>query len=361
MNNQRYSTVAICLHWAMAIVILALLISGIIIHEELIDNEATLFWLFQWHKSLGVTALVLIIFRLIWRLFNRPPELVELSDKQQRLAGLGHKSLYLLLVLMPLSGWLMVSSSDTGIPTIIFNAVHWPHLPVANNAIINELASLVHHNLAWLLFMLIVGHIAMVVIHARQGHALLARISLQRYSATIVATFVLSVAGLSLIDNSSALTQQADTSDNIGFSGVHAGKNFTGRFEKWSITTDFEDAKAEFDEFHLIIESASAITGNNFYDETLAETDWLNPTEFATIEFKAEEITRQTENTFELVGDITIKGQRFPQTFIAEANQKTLTAKLNLSRLKLGIGVAADPDAEWVGDLIKIDAKWQKK
>jgi len=76
MTSNRYTSVAIFLHWSMALVITALLISGVIIGDDalqkvFIANDAQLFALFQWHKSFGVIALILITLRIVWRLFNK--------------------------------------------------------------------------------------------------------------------------------------------------------------------------------------------------------------------------------------------------------------------------------------------------
>jgi len=99
MTSSRYTSVAIFLHWSMVLVITALLISGLIIGNDsfqkiFIANDAQLFTLFQWHKSFGVIALILIIIRIVWRLFNKPPILIGLSNKEQTLASLGHKAVY---------------------------------------------------------------------------------------------------------------------------------------------------------------------------------------------------------------------------------------------------------------------------
>ncbi|TXN53018.1 cytochrome b, partial [Methylobacterium sp. WL18] len=69
---RRYSAVAILLHWASALGVLALIGMGLTMtHAGLAPMR--LFPLYQWHKSVGITVLVLTGLRLAWRLAHRPP------------------------------------------------------------------------------------------------------------------------------------------------------------------------------------------------------------------------------------------------------------------------------------------------
>ena len=146
MTHSRYSTVAILPHWLIAISIAAMLVSGGMIHYKLLAEDS-LFHLYQWHKSLGVVLLFAIALRVFWRLSHRPPSLsttlptTTIFNRQQLLAvKAGHIALYGLLLLMPLSGWLLVSSSEVRIPTLVFSVLRWPHLPLVdgwNIALIN--------------------------------------------------------------------------------------------------------------------------------------------------------------------------------------------------------------------------------
>jgi len=69
-SAARYSKVAIVLHWAIALLILGLIGFGFLMTQEWMPQR---FVIYQWHKSFGITVLVLSCFRLIWRLTHRPP------------------------------------------------------------------------------------------------------------------------------------------------------------------------------------------------------------------------------------------------------------------------------------------------
>src|SRR5688572_32623680 len=89
------------------------------------------FALYQLHKSVGITILLLSLARLAWRLTHRPPTPVE-GGFQGFLAKAVHTLLYAFIILMPLTGWAVVSTSRIEVPTLLFGVVPWPHLPISN-------------------------------------------------------------------------------------------------------------------------------------------------------------------------------------------------------------------------------------
>jgi cytochrome b561 len=129
MPAPRYSAVAIALHWAMALGILILVAMGLAMtHLEL--PPLRLFQLYQLHKSIGVTVLLLALIRVLWRLSHPPPPLpVNLSRAERTAASGVHGLLYVLMFAMPLTGWALVSASPLGIPTVLYGVMPWPHLP----------------------------------------------------------------------------------------------------------------------------------------------------------------------------------------------------------------------------------------
>lgn len=160
----RYTAVAIALHWLMAVAFALMLASGLMMDDL---EPALKFQVFQWHKSLGVTLLVLFFVRLGWRLLHKPPALPASVQGLEKLAAhAGHWGLYALMLAMPLTGWLMVSSSVFGLPTIVFGLFEWPHIPgVVMNEAVSGLSKEAHEILAWVFMALIAGHIAAVVKH----------------------------------------------------------------------------------------------------------------------------------------------------------------------------------------------------
>ena len=165
--NTRYNSVTIILHWVMASAFLLMFTSGIIM--EYIDIDKSMkYQLFQWHKGGGVLLLLAAVLRLGVRIARHAPPLPDVMPAlEKKLAKLGHWGLYVLMFIMPISGWLIVSSSSYGLPTIVFGLFEWPHVPgVAGNEAVHEGAEAAHFILAIIFGLLIAGHIAAVIKHA---------------------------------------------------------------------------------------------------------------------------------------------------------------------------------------------------
>jgi len=130
METKRYTTVAITLHWLIAVMIVALAAAGIYMHNLPLSHPDK-FALYQMHKSFGITVLLLSVARLGWRLAHPAPPLpAHMKDWERTLARISHVSFYVLIIAIPLAGWAMVSASTFNIPTKLFGVIPWPHLPV---------------------------------------------------------------------------------------------------------------------------------------------------------------------------------------------------------------------------------------
>lgn len=165
--RTRYHPLAIILHWVMACAFFLMLASGLAM-ENLELERSFKFRLYQWHKSLGVLLLLAAGLRLLLRLMVNPPAWpARMSARQKKAASLGHWGLYAWMVALPASGWVMVSASAYGLPTLVFGWFEWPHIPaVAGNAQIESSANNAHRLLAYSFMALIAGHIAAVIRHA---------------------------------------------------------------------------------------------------------------------------------------------------------------------------------------------------
>lgn len=119
--------------------------------------------LFVWHKSTGMLILVLVLLRLLWRLLNRTPALPADTPAWERtVAHASHALLYVLMIAMPLVGW--VINSAAAIPFSIFWQIPLPAL-VAPDKHTAELAALVHLSLFVMLATLLVLHIGAALRH----------------------------------------------------------------------------------------------------------------------------------------------------------------------------------------------------
>ena len=173
---QRYTGVAIVLHWLMAFLIVWQIWVGIWMSDAINDPDmqATAYKAFQFHKSLGLTLLVLAVVRLLWRMGHRFPPLPPHMPGWQKLAArVSHVALYAFMVLIPLTGWLYVSTgwnadTDTAfsIPTVWFGLFEWPHIPgLDGNDALAGIVIEAHELLAWALVALLVLHVAAALKH----------------------------------------------------------------------------------------------------------------------------------------------------------------------------------------------------
>ncbi len=163
---RRYHGLAITLHWVMALAFFAMLGSGLAM-EHLEMEQSLKFQMFQWHKSLGVLLLIAAILRLVVKCKTKQPRWPDsMKPLEKKAAKLGHWAFYGWMLALPIAGWVMVSSSPYGLPTIVFGWFEWPHIPgIAANEDIEEFAEVTHALLAYSFMALIGMHVAAVIKH----------------------------------------------------------------------------------------------------------------------------------------------------------------------------------------------------
>jgi cytochrome b561 len=165
-NPVRYGAVTVTLHWVIAAAIIFMLALGKVMHE-LPDESPDKFPLYQLHKSIGLTILVLSVARLGWRLVNVVPPLpAHMSMWERWAAHVSHFLLYALIIGIPLSGWARVSSDPIGIPTIWFGLFEIPHMPgVAPSEDFAHTMHEVHELLGNAMILLLLIHVGAALKH----------------------------------------------------------------------------------------------------------------------------------------------------------------------------------------------------
>lgn len=171
-SSERYTSVAVALHWLIALLLIGQLIGGFYMHDLPKERAELKFELYQWHKSFGVTILFLTLVRIAWRLTHRPPDLPAGMSAFEKIAARGvHLGFYALLLTMPLVGWAVVSSSPfaDSVQTYLFGVIHWPHLPffesVADRKAFSHQIAEVHEYLAFGMIGLLGLHVAAALKH----------------------------------------------------------------------------------------------------------------------------------------------------------------------------------------------------
>jgi cytochrome b561 len=156
----RYHPIAIAFHWLLAAAIVVSF--GVGLYMTGLPLSPQRLKLYNWHKWAGVTILALSALRLLWRLMHRPPEDLPMAPWQRNAAHLTHHALYVLFFAVPLVGW--AYSSAAGFPVVAYGVLPLPDF-VPVDKVLAELIKPWHGRLAWLLALLVLGHVGAALKH----------------------------------------------------------------------------------------------------------------------------------------------------------------------------------------------------
>jgi cytochrome b561 len=160
-SAETWGAVARGFHWLIAVLILVQFVIGSNA-EEMKLTPAKLD-LFVWHKSVGVTVLVLALLRLVWRLANPAPAMpAGTPGWERKLAAIAHWALYGLIFAVPLSGWWVSDASR-----VPFKAFFFLPMPdfISTDRALQEAAAEVHEALTITLLFVVIAHIAAALRH----------------------------------------------------------------------------------------------------------------------------------------------------------------------------------------------------
>ena len=158
---QRYTGVAIALHWLIAVAILGTFLLGQYMTN--LQLSPAKLKLYSYHKWIGVTIFLLVLFRIAWRLAHRPPlPPASMPAWQHSAASIAHFFLYALTLAIPVSGWLM--SSASGFQVVYLGVIPIPDLLAKSKDAAQQLKQL-HEALNWLMVLVVAMHIAAALKH----------------------------------------------------------------------------------------------------------------------------------------------------------------------------------------------------
>ena len=383
-NSQaRYSTVAIILHWLIALALAFQIAVGF----SMPDDERG-FTLFQLHKSVGVTILVLTLVRLAWRLTHRPPTAVE-RGFQGFLAKAVHTLLYAFMIGAPLTGWAMVSTDATGIPTLLYGTIPWPHLPLPHA--LNEPLEETHELLAWIGLALFVLHVAGALRHQfllkdgllrRMGPGgsawaagLLALLVVALYfgAGMRISSWVMANGGYGPQRPTPAETSApaplvvAEPTDvatptdaateaeagpppvwtiqrggRLGFSVGSGDSSYNGSFTDWSGTIRFDPDHPETADIRIDVKLASASLGDATQDEMLQGGDFFAASANPTATWRSTSVRQTGPNRYSASGTLSLKGASKPQslnfTLSGEGLKRHVEGSASIDRNAFGVG-----------------------
>lgn len=381
-DARRYSGVALFLHWTIATLILLNLLMGWRMGHM---HGLTKFQIFQVHKSFGVTVLLLSVFRLVWRLVHRPPSLPhDLHPGEAFAAHATHWIFYGFMILMPLSGWILVSTSAENIPTLLYRFIPWPYFPGVHGLSlprrheVGALADGTHYWLAWSAVALIALHVGGALKHQfDRGTPVLPRMlpgsrdadpSPGRRIGFVAAVgaglgaIALVLAGYSSpspvvarpVPTPAPIQQAASnwvvdkTASKLGFETVVNGQPVAGQFSRWSAVIRFDPAHLADAEVEVIVDTGSATTQDDTRDQMLSTPDWFDRAVFPEARFHAGKVLSRGGNSYEADGDLKIRSADkpvvLPFTLAIVDGQATMSASMPIDRTAFGVG-----QGQWAG------------
>jgi len=159
---NHWGSLAKFFHWTTVVLILVQGAIGLIMVA--LPKQPSVIPVYSFHKSLGLTILLFAVLRLTWRAFDpRPNEPPSVPRWQAKAARAGHALLYILIFLVPLTGWRFDSVSGLR-PLYWFGLFELPHLGGPDPAG-KELARDWHEGMFWLLIAVAAGHALIALIH----------------------------------------------------------------------------------------------------------------------------------------------------------------------------------------------------
>lgn len=353
---SRYASVAIALHWAIAVLLIGMIAAGWWMTRGEGAGAAvpgTLrFTVYQLHKAFGILVLLLTLARIGWRLFNPPPPShVIVQPWEKALATAVYAAFYVLLIALPLTGWALVSSSPTGFPTILFGLVEWPHLPLPVGEAVTGAFDLTHAILAWTAAALVALHVAGALKHQIMDREnILVRIAPGVFgraepptaqarglsvvlAAPIAFVFVVFASGViaeigarapvadsamasaAELDGSGDWTWEVDpAASGLTFAGTQNGVRFEGVFETWRAQIRFDPENLAAARAIVTVATGSARTGDAFVDGSIASPSWLDAAAHPEAVFEATAFSVTGPGAYAAQGTLTLRGVSQPLT-----------------------------------------------
>ncbi len=393
-SSERYTSVAITLHWLIAIAIVGMILGGWYM-SDLPDGAPGQYFLYQMHKSIGITILLLTVARIIWRLMNPPPALPEdMNGLEKTGSHLVHLGFYGLMIAMPLTGWLYSSVSiKLDVPTVLYGVLSWPDVPFVEGLKTESASGIVnfiHSKLAWLAIGMLGLHVAGALKHEFSAEdGVLKRMipglfgkadapqapgrgALLAFGAAL-ATLII-VAGASpvlgaLSGSGQAVTTEAAFEPNwtvdyetssITFSGTHDGNAFSGTFGNWDAAIQFDPDMPSDGEVRVTVATGSAEASQKLYTDSLKSPEWFNVSAFPSANVEIVDIESIGDGTYKSTARLTLKELTVDAPFRFELSIEGETARMSgqamFQRTALNLGLASDPSADWVSEDVAVDA-----
>ncbi len=360
----EYGHIAKLLHWMTALLILALFTLG----KAMTGMDLNLqmkFDLYQLHKSLGLTVFALTLLRILWRFSHPAPELPANMNKLERgAARLTHIGFYVLLLVLPLSGWLMVSASPLPIETKLYWRYPVPHLPMletltADQKIIWEgWFKTSHYVLTYTIAALFLLHVAGALRHHFfLGDEVFWRMWPRRKRKSIdlkdgPRACIVGAIAMTAICLASTPVEAEPVSwrvdmekSRLTFTATANGQPVKGRFQAFEAKILFDPEAPEAADIKVTIDVAGITTGQSQIDAALKSPDWFDVATFPKARFEAKSGKVLDGERYQLTGTLTIRDKTkpitLPFTLKVEGKRAHVQGEVIINRTDYGVGQGA--------------------
>lgn len=367
-TTTTYGAVALTLHWLIGLSIIAMLAMGL--YMEGITDSFTRYQIYQFHKSLGISILVLAAARVIWRLVNVTPlSLPEHKQWEKKLAKIAHFLLYVFMFAMPLSGWVM--SAAGGRTVSFFGLFNLPAIIPVNEGL-GAAARTAHTYIAYTLIGLIGLHAAGAIKHyVIDRDSTLSRMLpflKPRRRASLQALLVAAM----LAGAAPAIAQNAPeqpkwtidaTRSSLVFEASQQGAPFPGSFKNFTGDIFLNPDSPELGHGAITIDLTSVDTKDAERDGNLKGADWFNTARFGTATYTIERFEKQEGEGFLAKGHLDLHGIKkalelpFVLNVTAGENggrQAHAKGTVTIKRLDHAVGSGSWSDTDAVGNDVKI-------
>lgn len=404
MNARSYNIASIVLHWLIAGLILFMVLLGWRLdpHSPHVVNLAF------WHKSVGISILLLSLVRIGFRLAYKAPPEPPMPAWQALAAKALHFGFYLVMIGMPLSGWLMVSTSAREIP--FFGLFQWPHLPVPQTHDAHEAFNTIHDLIAKLLIYLMIPlHVAAALKHHfidkdevvehmvpgltpepvlnwrwiipvgvvvlavglaegiyRGGPATPADTpapvsqAAPEVASTATSEAPAAAASESASSEAAVTVWTVDKAvSKIAFSTAFEGETVNGRFSNYTTQIAFDPEQLARSHVKVTIDLASVASGDSDRDATLKSDSFFNVAAAPKAVFEAKSFAKKDATHFVAHGKLTLHGTtrpvELPFTLTIKDGVANMSGSTTLDRTAFGVGSGDYASTDTIPAKVKVD------
>lgn len=371
-RNLRYGDVAMLFHWLIALCIIGLIIVGKYM-GGLEKDDPTRFLLTQWHKSFGISVLILAVLRIAWRFTHRPPpEPDGLPLWQKMAAGGTHLLLYVLMLALPITGWIMVSASPLNIDTMLFKVIPWPHFPgltdLSNREDIAHHFHDYHHLAGTALIVLLLAHVgAALKHHFVDKDTIMLRMVPQRKSESfrfklIGLLFVFGCSG-AVLNHLYEKAQRQSVVISAGASEVSfvadvTGEETVGLFAKSLVEAQIDENTPGNSRITARVNTATISSANYQIAGSLPEPEWFDVITHPEALFESTDIQAGDEGVLNVTGNLTLKSTTkavsFPMQLADEEEKRVARGEFTIDRRDFDIGLNSQANDDYVGFMVVI-------